>query len=69
MEHIFEIVKPTINTAMDIVTELFNNAFDTNDIIEKKVFSEEESNVTPLMYAGAAVIGLGVATLLSSGYS
>ena len=67
MERFFDIVKPAINTAKDTVTELFNNAVDTNDITEKKGFSGEDSNITPLMYAGAAVIGLGVATLLSSG--
>jgi len=74
MDKIMAVVQPAIDTAKQTVQGFFNSAVDSNEITEKgfsdrlsSVEVAENPDISPLMYAGMAAMGLGVATLLSSG--
>jgi len=74
IERIMAVIQPAIETAKDTVKDLFKADFESNEITQKG-FSDRlssfelaaKNDASPLMYAGMAVMGLGVATLLSSG--
>eukprot|EP00092_Neocalanus_flemingeri_P047877 GFUD01054404.1.p1 GENE.GFUD01054404.1~~GFUD01054404.1.p1 ORF type:complete len:519 (-),score=150.78 GFUD01054404.1:91-1647(-) len=74
MERIMAAIQPAIDTARDTVKGLFNPDTVTNEISQggftdrlSTIEGGEKSDVSPLMYAGMAAMGLGVATLISSG--
>ena len=74
MDRIMAVIQPAIDTAKETVQEFFSPDVETNEVT-KKGFSDrlssiavpEKPGVSPVMYAGLAAMGLGVATLLSSG--
>jgi len=74
MERIMAVIQPAIDTAKETVQDLFKTDIESNEITQKG-FSDRlssfevsaKNDASPLMYAGMAVMGLGVATLLSSG--
>ena len=74
MDKIMTVIQPAINTAKQTVQGFFNEDTDTNKISHggfsdrvSSVGVSEKQEISPLMYAGMAAMGLGVATLLSSG--
>lgn len=74
MERIMAVIQPVIDTAKESVKGFFNPDNETNEISQEgftdrlsSVDVAENSDVSPLMYAGMAAMGLGVATLISSG--
>merc|ERR1719206_1272099 len=74
MDKIMAVVQPAIDTAKQTVQGFFNPEVDSNELTEKgfsdrlsSVEVAENPDISPLMYAGMAAMGLGVATLLSSG--
>ena len=74
MDKIMAVIQPAIDTAKHTVQGFLNAPVDSNDVTEKgfsdrlsSVEVAENPDISPLMYAGIAAMGLGVATLLSSG--
>ena len=74
MDKIMAVIQPAIDTAKQTVQEFFNEDVETNEISHggfsdrlSSVVVSEKQEISPLMYAGMAAMGLGVATLLSSG--
>ena len=74
MDKIMTVILPAIDTAKHTVQGFFNAAAKSNEVTEKgfsdrlsSVEVAESPDISPLMYAGMAAMGLGVATLLSSG--
>jgi len=74
MERIMAVIQPAIDTAKETVQGFFKTDIETNEISQvgfsdrlSSVEVTEKASVSPVMYAGMAAMGLGVATLLSSG--
>ena len=74
MEKIMAVIQPAIDTAKETVKGFFNQDTETNEISQEgftdrlsTIEVTDQSAVSPLMYAGMAAMGLGVATLISSG--
>ena len=74
MERIMAMVQPALDTAKETLKRFYTAETETNEITEKgfadrlsSVSVPGKPDVSPLMYAGMAAMGLGVATLLSSG--
>ena len=74
MDKIMAVIQPAIDTAKQTVQGFLNPEVDSNEVTEKgfsdrlsSVEVTESPEISPLIYAGMAAMGLGVATLLSSG--
>merc|ERR1719206_328877 len=74
MDKIMAVVQPAIDTAKQTVQGFLNEDTEINEISQEgfsdrlsSVGVPENPQISPLMYAGMAAMGLGVATLLSSG--
>jgi len=74
MDKIMAVIQPAIDRASESVKGFFNPSTETNEISQEgfsdrlsTIEADEQSAVSPLMYAGMAAMGLGVATLISTG--
>ena len=74
MDKIMAVIQPAIDTAKQTVQGFLNEDTEINEISQEgfsdrlsSVGVPENPQISPLMYAGMAAMGLGVATLLSSG--
>ena len=74
MDKIMAVIQPAIDTAKQTVQGFLNEDTEINEISHEgfsdrlsSVGVPENPQISPLMYAGMAAMGLGVATLLSSG--